>query len=167
MANRATNVLFLCTGNSARSLLAEAALNAHPDKRFCAFSAGSDPRGEPHPVATATLAQAGYESAELRSKSWAEFSGTAAPELDIVITLCDSAAAEACPIWPGTPLKAHWGLPDPAAEIDPDACARAFARTLASIEQAVIELTDLPIEQMSETGLKACLEAIGQHIGAA
>lgn len=170
MPSTARNVLFLCTGNSARSLLAEAVLNARDDGRFRAFSAGSRPRGEPHPVAIETLKEAGYETAALRSKSWDEFSGDGAPALHIVITLCDSAVAEACPIWPGVPLRAHWGLPDPAAatvtDNDPDACRRAFAATLAVVDQAVTELTHLPLEQMSATGLKARLDAIGQHIRA-
>jgi len=158
------NLLFLCTGNSARSLVAEAVLNDHGAGRFRASSAGSQPRGEPHPVAIETLAEAGYETQSLRSKSWDEFADDAAPALDIVITLCDSAASEACPVWPGAPITVHWGLPDPATETEPQACRRAFAATLAAVEQAVTELTDLPLEQMSATGLKVCLDAIGQHI---
>jgi protein-tyrosine-phosphatase len=162
----AHHVLFLCTGNSARSLLAEAVLNARGAGAWRAFSAGSRPQGEPHPMAIETLQGAGYDTDTLRSKSWDEFSAEGAPELNLVITLCDSAAAETCPVWPGAPLASHWGLPDPAAQKDPQACRRAFAETLARIEQAVTELTDLPVEQMSPTGLKTCLDAIGQHIHA-
>ena len=164
MSSEPKNLLFLCTGNSARSLVAEAVLNDRGAGRFRASSAGSQPRGEAHPVAIETLNEAGYETQSLRSKSWDEFADDAAPALDIVITLCDSAASEVCPIWPGAPISVHWGLPDPAAETDPDACRKAFTATLLAVEQAVTELTDLPIEQMSATGLKVCLDAIGEHI---
>ena len=131
------NVLFLCAGNSARSLIAEAVLNRRGAGRFAAFSAGSRPRGEPHPVALETLERAGFATRALRSKSWDEFSGDAAIELDIVITLCDSAAAEVCPVWAGAPRMVHWGLPDPAAVTEPGACRTAFAKTLGEIERRI------------------------------
>lgn len=133
------NVLFLCTGNSARSLIAEAVLNRRSDGIFKGFSAGSRPKGRAHPVAIETLENAGYDTARLRSKSWDEFAGDAAVPLDWVITLCDSAVAEACPVWPGAPATRHWGLPDPAAIEDPEACRAAFARTLETLERRVAD----------------------------
>lgn len=131
------NVLFICTGNSARSLMAEAVLNARGGGRHKAFSAGSRPTGEPNPLAIRTLEAAGYDASGLRSKNWDEFSGAGAVAADLVITLCDSAAAEECPIWTGSPRTEHWGLPDPAAVADPHECERAFARTLAAIETRI------------------------------
>jgi protein-tyrosine-phosphatase len=131
------NVLFLCTGNSARSLIAEAVLNAHSGGVHRAFSAGSRPAGKPHPVAIQTLAEAGYATANLWSKSWGEYSEEGAENLDVVITLCDSAAAEECPVWIGALRTIHWGLPDPAAIENPAECERAFKRTLATIEQRI------------------------------
>lgn len=131
------NVLFLCTGNSARSLIAEAVLNARSAGLHRAFSAGSRPTGKPHPLAIRTLESAGYETANLRSKSWDEFSADSAVHLDVVITLCDSAAAEQCPVWFGAPKTVHWGLSDPAAMKNPDTCGQAFEMTLAIIEQRI------------------------------
>lgn len=137
-----TNVLFLCTGNSARSLIAEAVLNERGRGRFKAYSAGSHPRGTAHPVALETLESAGYQTRALRSKSWDEFAREGAVRLEYVITLCDSAAAEACPVWPGGPESRHWGLADPAAVKDSDDCRRAFADTLRIIEQRVSEFVE-------------------------
>jgi protein-tyrosine-phosphatase len=131
------NILFLCTGNSARSLIAEAVLNRRAKGRMTAFSAGSQPRGTPHPVALETLAAAGFETATLSSKSWDQFTGDDAIAVDVVITLCDAAAAESCPIWNGAPRSLHWGLPDPAVVSEPVACREAFAATLGEIEQRV------------------------------
>lgn len=130
-------VLFICTGNSARSLIAEAVLNQRGGGRFDAFSAGSRPTGIPNPVAMQTLVAAGYETSGLRSKSWDEFSREGAVRPDLVITLCDSAAAEPCPVWIGAPETVHWGLPDPAAIEGTDACERAFRETLAEIERRI------------------------------
>ena len=115
MSSRIYNVLFLCTGNSARSIIAEALLNQHGEGRFLAFSAGSFPKGEVHPMAVRTLEKAGLPTQSLRSKSWDEFAADGAPELDFIFTVCDNAANETCPIWPGHPMTAHWGIEDPAA----------------------------------------------------
>ena len=131
------NVLFICTGNSARSLIAEAVLNARSAGEYRAFSAGSRSTGQPNPLAIRTLEKAGYETADLHSKSWDEFSVAGAVRPDVVVTLCDSAAAEECPAWSGSPKIIHWGLPDPAAIKAPDQREREFARTLAEIEQRI------------------------------
>jgi len=131
------NIVFICTGNSARSLIAEAVLNARRDEAHRAFSAGSRPTGEPHPNAIRVLERAGYPTSNLRSKSWGEFSAAGATRPDVVITLCDSAAAEECPVWLGTPRTLHWGLPDPAAIEDPERREQAFELTLAEIERRI------------------------------
>src|SRR6185436_7790715 len=124
------NVLFLCTGNSARSILAEAMLNHRGSGRFAAFSAGSHPKGEVHPLALDLLRARGLPVASLRSKSWDEFAAPGAPHMDRIVTVCDNAAGETCPIWPGRPAIDHWGLPDPAAvEGDDETRRRAFAET--------------------------------------
>lgn len=127
--NLPLNILVLCTGNSARSLLGEALLNHYSKGRWRAFSAGSQPKGAPHPVALATLEQHGINTAGLRSKSWDEFSQPSAPKLDVVITVCDNAANEVCPVWHGAPIKLHWGIPDPAAVTHDDATQRAAFET--------------------------------------
>jgi arsenate reductase len=140
-------ILFLCTGNSARSILAEALVNALPEtaSRFRAYSAGSHPRGQVHPLAVETLAAHGIPTPELRSKSWDEFTQVDAPRLDIVITVCDQAASEACPYWPGAPLVAHWGMPDPAAVKDSEQAQRqAFETTFEALRQRLRKLAALP-----------------------
>ncbi|MGQ0611744.1 MAG: arsenate reductase ArsC [Paracoccaceae bacterium] len=155
-------ILILCTGNSARSILAEAAFNLLGQGRVRAFSAGSRPTGQPHPLALALLAGKGIDTGFARSKSWDEFAGPQAPRMDLVITVCDSAAAETCPFWPGAPVRAHWGLPDPAAVTGAEAArAGAFARTWAAMERRVRALLDLPFETLDAPALKAHLDAIG------
>lgn len=128
------NVLFLCTANSARSILAEAILTAEGAPHFMGYSAGSTPRGIPNPVALDTLSAMGHDITPFRSKSWDEFAGPDAPQMDYIFTLCDSAAAEACPLWPGHPASAHWGLPDPAGQADEPA---AFRTAYAHIQRRV------------------------------
>jgi arsenate reductase len=131
-------VLFLCTGNSARSILAECALNRWGAGQFVAFSAGSHPRGQVHPMALELLTGLDYATEALRSKSWDEFARRDGPPLDVVITVCDSAAGEACPLWPGRPLTAHWGVADPAAFVGPpDAQRRLFARIYLELEHRI------------------------------
>ena len=157
---RTYRVLFLCTANSARSVLAEAALQRAGTGRFEAFSAGSTPRGQVNPAALELLAAEGFDISRFRSKSWEEFAAPDAPELDFIITLCDSAAGETCPVWPGRPVSAHWGLPDPAS-VEGDAERRAaFAATLRAIEARIERLLQLPIAELDSTELKRRLAAI-------
>lgn len=155
------NVLILCTGNSARSILAEALINARGAGRLRAYSAGSHPRGEVHPLALETLRTCGLPTEGLRSKSWDEFAGAAAPHMDAVITVCDQAAAEACPLWPGAPAKAHWGLPDPA-QVEGNAHERlaAFAATFVALEKRVTMLLSLPFEHLSPDELEQQLRTL-------
>ena len=147
------NVLVLCTGNSARSILGEVLINELGKGRFRAFSAGSQPAGQVNPGAIAKLEGEGHGVDRLRSKSWDEFSGADAPRIDIVVTVCDNAAAETCPLWTGAPVTAHWGIPDPAADGDFDA---AYSRLRERIEAMIA----MPAEDMSQAELGAALAAI-------
>ncbi len=156
-------VLFICTANSARSILAEATLNALGHPRFEAYSAGSQPRGQVHPLALTTLHAAGLPTDGLSSKSWDRFTGSGAQELDIVITLCDHAAREPCPVWFGNFVRSHWGLPDPAAlHGNEEGWPDAFRHTHRHITQRLQALLAMPVETMTTTHLLQELERIGQ-----
>jgi len=157
------NVLFLCTGNSARSIIAECVLNRLGAGRFLAHSAGSFPKGAVHPYALDLLQRAGYPTQSLRSKSWDEFARPGAVPLDFVFTVCDRAAAEVCPIWPGQPMTAHWGLPDPAAAEGNEAEKRlAFAATLRMLTNRIGLLVNLPLQSLDRLSLQQRLAQIGQ-----
>lgn len=163
MAHDHFNVLFLCTGNSARSILAEACLNREGRGRFTAYSAGSHPKGEVHPMAIELLKRANYDTAGLRSKSWDEFAAPGAPKMDFVFTVCDSAAAEACPVWPGQPMTAHWGVPDPAAVEGSDTeKALAFAEAYRMLNNRISIFVNLPITSLDRLALQKRLTDIGQ-----
>lgn len=156
-------VLFLCTGNSARSILAEGLLNHAGKGRFAAASAGSQPLGRVNPHALAVLEEMGLATQGLRSKSWEEYERHDAPHIDLVITLCNSAAREACPVWPGHPAKGHWGLPDPASvDGDADAVRAAFRKTRGDILARIEKLLALPIADMEPQEISAALNRIGQ-----
>ena len=156
------NVLFLCTGNSARSIIAEAILNRLAPGRFRAFSAGSQPKGEVHPFALDLLRTSDYDVTGLRSKSWNEFSGPDAPQFDFIFTVCDNAAQEACPVWPGRPMTAHWGVPDPASATGTAAELRlAFAETLRLLTNRIDLFVSLPLRSLDQLSLQKRLEAIG------
>jgi protein-tyrosine-phosphatase len=162
MTGRIFNVLFLCTGNSARSILAEAILNKAGKGRFRAFSAGSQPKGEVNPFALRLLRQSGFDTAFARSKSWDEFAEEGAPVMDFVFTVCDSAAAEACPVWPGQPMTAHWGIPDPAAVEGSDADrALAFADAFRQLDARIGIFVNLPVGSLDRLSLQRKLDAIG------
>ncbi len=157
-------VLFLCTGNSARSILGEAILDRLGEGRFKAYSAGSHPRGAVHPNARALLEAMNYDTAGLRSKSWDEFAAPGAPALDFVFTVCDDAAGEMCPVWPGQPITAHWGLPDPAAvEGSPAEVAAAFAETYRMLQQRLLAFVALPIASLDRMSLQNRLNALGDR----
>jgi len=156
------NILFLCTGNSARSILAEAIADKLGKGRFRAFSAGSHPAGRVNPDAIELLIDLGYETAKFRSKSWTEFARPGAPSLDIVITVCDSAGREACPVWPGHPMTAHWGMPDPA-QARGRAARAAFAETYRLLEMRIGALVDLPLDQLDADALRRKLREIGAY----
>ncbi len=161
------NVLILCTANSARSILGEALLAKHGAGRLKAYSAGSKPRSEPNPDGLALLADLGHDTASLRSKSWDAFAAPGAPAMDIVITVCDAAAGESCPIWPGAPVQAHWGIPDPAGKGDTAADRRlAFQIAYDLLERRVKALCALPVETMNAKDLKHELNRIGAFDGA-
>lgn len=163
MSDRIRHVLFLCTGNSARSILAEAALRALGGGRFVAHSAGSRPTGRVHPLALACLSARGFPTDGLRSKSWDEFGAPDAPEIDVVLTVCGSARGEACPVWPGHPATAHWGVEDPAAFEGSEAERRAFFEaTLDRLEARIRRLLALPLDELDPAALKQALAAIGE-----
>lgn len=160
---RRYNVLFLCTGNSARSILAEAMLNDGGRNRFCAFSAGSHPAGKVHPLALELLEQNRMPTVGLRSKSWDEFAQPGAPHMDFVITVCDNAAGEACPVWPGQPMTAHWGIPDPAAVGGSEQEKRkAFLAAFTQISTRLSLLLNLPLASLDRLSMQKKLEEIGR-----
>lgn len=163
MVERVYNVLFLCTGNSARSILGEAILNRDGAGRFRAFSAGSRPTGQVNPFAIELLRQRGFEVGALRSKSWDEFAGRSAPNLDFVFTVCGNAAGEICPVWPGRPMTAHWGLEDPAAVAGTDEAKReAFLETYVQLGRRIAAFIDLPIATLDPPSLQEKLQQIGR-----
>ena len=159
------SVLFLCTGNSARSILAEALLNHNGEGRFRAFSAGSQPKGEPHPMALDVLGSHGFSTEGLRSKSWHEFAGAGAAPIDLIITVCDNAAGESCPVWPGRPVTAHWGIEDPAA-VEGERQREAFERALRYLQQRISLLVSLPVRGIDDLTLRTSLRQIGAAEGA-
>jgi protein-tyrosine-phosphatase len=160
---RAYNVLFLCTGNSARSILAEAILEKTGQGRFAAYSAGSAPKGAVHPQALALLDRLGFPTARLRSKSWEEFAVPGAPALDFVFTVCNNAANEVCPVWPGQPMTAHWGIPDPAAvDGGEDESARAFRDAFLALQRRIELFASLPVDKLDRLSLQNRLNEIGK-----
>lgn len=167
MTDRVFNVLFLCTGNTARSILAEGILRKDGQGRFNAFSAGSQPKGTVNPFALKVLQSYGYPTEGLRSKSWDEFAGPDAPVMDFIFTVCDNAAGEACPIWPGHPASAHWGIEDPAAvegtDIEKD---RAFVQAFQYLRNRISVLLSLPVAEMEREALLSQLKTIGRMEGA-
>ena len=156
------NVLFLCTGNSARSILAEAILNREGGDRFRAWSAGSDPKGQVHPAALTLLGGLGFPTEGLRSKSWDEFAAPDAPRLDFIFTVCGNAANETCPIWPGKPITAHWGIDDPAAVEGEDQGA-AFRMAFHALRRRIELFLAVPIDAIDRMSLKSRLKAIGEQ----
>ena len=162
MTDHPYDVLFLCTGNSARSIMAEVILNRAGQGNFRAFSAGSQPKGQVHPYALDLLRKLHYGVTGLRSKSWKEFSGPDAPKLDFVFTVCDNAAKETCPVWPGQPMTAHWGVPDPAEATGTDAEVRfAFADALRMLTNRINIFVSLPLRLHDKLTLQRQLDSIG------
>ena len=160
----AYNVLFLCTGNSARSILSEAILNAQGKGKFKSYSAGSHPSGKVNPFAMELLEQRRYPTDGLRSKAWDEFALPGAPELDFVFTVCDNAAGEVCPLWPGQPISAHWGVEDPAAVAGSDDDKRkAFLNAFTVLQRRISLFASLPLEQIDRLSLQTKLRDIGQQ----
>ena len=158
------NVLFLCTGNSARSILSEAILNAEGNGKFKAYSAGSHPSGKVNPFAMELLEQRRYPTDGLRSKAWDEFALPGAPELDFVFTVCDNAAGEVCPLWPGQPISAHWGVEDPAAVAGSDDDKRkAFVKAFTVLQRRISLFASLPLDQIDKLSLQTKLRDIGQQ----
>ncbi|GLK74463.1 MULTISPECIES: arsenate reductase ArsC [Xanthobacteraceae] len=166
MSDRIYNVLFLCTGNSARSILAESILNKDGGGRFCAFSAGSQPKGTVNPFALKVLESFDYPTEGFRSKSWEEFAMPDAPVMDFVFTVCDNAAGEACPVWPGQPMTAHWGIEDPAAVEGTDIQKQAaFVSAFRYLRNRISVFVALPVASLDKASLKAKLVEIGQSEG--
>ncbi|CAN5446514.1 hypothetical protein BH10PSE11_BH10PSE11_17180 [soil metagenome] len=167
MSTQPYNVLFLCTGNSARSVISEAILNKAGVGKFRAFSAGSQPKGQVHPETIRLLNDLGYDTSGFRSKSWTEFAQPGAPDIDFVFTVCDSAAAESCPVWPGRPMTAHWGVPDPAEAIGtPAEIALAFKEAYRLLNQRIGIFCALPIASLDKLALRNRLKEIGEMEGA-
>ena len=165
MTDQLLNVLFLCTGNSARSIFAECLVNRLGQGKFRGYSAGSRPKGEVHPLAIRELQRNGLSNDGLRSKDMAEFEGADAPQMDFVFTVCDQAAAEVCPIWPGHPMTAHWGVEDPAAANAADRVKEvAFSKAFQALRNRVAIFVDLPLESLSKEQLKEKLEEIGSVV---
>jgi protein-tyrosine-phosphatase len=163
MAEPAFNVLFLCTGNSARSILAESLLNNLGKGRFRAFSAGSQPAGQVNPFALELLEKNHFPTGELRSKPWDEFAQADAPRLDFVITVCDKAAGEVCPVWPGQPMTAHWGIPDPVAVEGSDEVKRhAFVDAMNQLQRRICMFVSLPFEKLDRMKLQQAVREIGK-----
>lgn len=158
------NVLFLCTGNSARSIMAEAVMNYRGRSTFTAYSAGSHPSGEVRPEALRQLTDARISTSGLRSKSWDEFSQPSAPRLDFVFTVCDNAAREVCPVWPGQPMTAHWGVPDPAAvQGTPEQIRRAFRDAFFMLERRITLFLSLPLASLDRLAIKKEIDQIGRE----
>jgi protein-tyrosine-phosphatase len=165
MTDHVYNVLFLCTGNSARSILAECILNREGKGRFRAFSAGSHPKGQVHPFAIELLKKLNHPTAGLRSKDWEEFAVPGAPAMDFVFTVCDNAANEVCPVWPGQPMTAHWGLPDPAAAEGTEAERHlAFADVYRMLLNRISIFTNLPMRSLDRLALQKRLDEIGRSL---
>ena len=165
MGQKTYNVLFLCTGNSARSIIAECVLNKLGRGRFRASSAGSFPKGEVHPYAVELLRRQAFDTEALRSKSWNEFAARGAPQLDFVFTVCDNARGEVCPIWPGQPMTAHWGMPDPAAAEGNEAERRlAFVETLRMLNNRVGAFVNLPLKSLDKLSLQKQIDEIGRDL---
>lgn len=165
MSDKVYNVLFLCTGNSARSILGEAVMNKLGKGRFKAWSAGSFPKGEVHPMALSVLNGMGFDTNGMRSKSWDEFSKPGAPEFDFIFTVCDNAAGESCPVWLGHPMTAHWGIEDPAA-IEGEDQRDAFLQALRYLTNRISLFLTLPIESIDAMAMKQKLKEIGEGEGA-
>ncbi|PZP53391.1 MAG: ArsR family transcriptional regulator [Agrobacterium fabrum] len=167
MTDKTYNVLFLCTGNSARSILAESILNKEGGGRFKAFSAGSQPKGEVNPHALKELEALGYPSKGFSSKSWDVFAEPSAPQMDFIFTVCDSAAGEACPVWIGHPMTAHWGVEDPAAAVGSDVeIQRAFAQAARFLKNRIMSFISLPLTSIDKLALETHLRQIGAMEGA-
>ncbi len=165
MPDRIYNVLFLCTGNSARSILGEAVMNKLGEGRFRAYSAGSQPKGQVHPMALSVLQGLGFDTTDMRSKSWDEFAGAGAPQFDFIFTVCDNAAGETCPVWIGHPMTAHWGIEDPAA-IEGAGQREAFLQALRYLQNRIALFLALPISSLDDMAMRRKLKDIGQGEGA-